>query len=116
VTFSSREEGTVKQHFQFADLFHDRPPFLNGILENYKISDLANTESKQLLGGSSEGQQVRCLGMMRREFQGKRVLVIQNIRQTDWEEIGRTKRIIEDLSGKVRPEDEASWHDFGGRR
>lgn len=107
VTCSCREEGTAKQHFQFADLFHDRPPVLDGVLENYKVSDLTNTESKQLLGDLGAGQLVRCLGRAKRGYQGKRLLYIENIRVTDWEEISRTKRIVEDLCGNVKPENGA---------
>ncbi|KFY39828.1 hypothetical protein V494_03819 [Pseudogymnoascus sp. VKM F-4513 (FW-928)] len=54
VTFSSREDGTHKQIFQFADIFHDGPPFVNGVLTNYRVSALQERESGELLPGNRE--------------------------------------------------------------
>ncbi len=95
VTSSSREAGTNKQHFQFADLWHDRPPFPNGILFNYRTSGLAESESKALLG-ADEGTLARCLGRLKRDSKSEPgwMLHIANIRMTDWEEIKWTKRIL----------------------
>lgn len=96
VTLSSRESRTGKQHFQFADLFHDRAPFLKGILDNYNISELQEVESRVFLSSKDTGIQVRCLGRLRREIQDTGwVLHILNIRATDWEEIRHTKLIAE---------------------
>ncbi|PMD18830.1 hypothetical protein NA56DRAFT_221817 [Hyaloscypha hepaticicola] len=95
VTFSSREAGTNKQHFQFADLWHDRPPFPNGVLFNYRTSGLVESESKALLG-ADEGTLARCLGRLKRDSKSETgwMLHIANIRMTDWEEIKWTKRIV----------------------
>lgn len=95
VTFSSREPGTTKQHFQFADLWHDRPPFPNGILANYKTAGLAESESKAFLG-ADEGTMARCLGRLKRDSKSGTgwMLHIITIRTTDWEEIKWTKRIV----------------------
>lgn len=95
VTFSSREPGTTKQHFQFADLWHDRPPFPNGILANYKTTGLMESESKAFLG-ADEGALARCLGRLKRDSKSGTgwMLHIINIRTTDWEEIKWTKRIV----------------------
>lgn len=94
VTYSAREEGTTKQHFHFADLFNDRPPNPKGLLDNYEIHALQETESRKLLGVESPGQMVRCLGRMKRERQGKNWMMdIINIRPTDWEEVRWTKKI-----------------------
>ncbi|KFY70869.1 hypothetical protein V499_08929 [Pseudogymnoascus sp. VKM F-103] len=54
VTFSSREDGTHKQIFQFADVFHNSPPFVNGVLANYLVSALQERESRELLTGNCE--------------------------------------------------------------
>ncbi|KFY26774.1 hypothetical protein V491_01162 [Pseudogymnoascus sp. VKM F-3775] len=54
VTFSSREDGTRKQIFQFADVFHNNPPFVNGVLANYRVSALQERESKELLNVNRE--------------------------------------------------------------
>ena len=103
VTFSSREPGTTKQHFQFADLWHDRPPFPNGILINYKMSGLVESESKAFLG-ADEGTLARCLGRLKRDSKSATgwMLHILNIRLTDWEEIRCTKRIVS--AGLVKSE------------
>ncbi|KAB8294278.1 hypothetical protein EYC80_009704 [Monilinia laxa] len=94
VNFSSRESGTTKQHFQFSDLFHDRPPFAKGILSNFKTTGLAESESKVFIE-SSETLMARCLGRVKKDVKnGAWLLHIINIRMTDWEEIRWTKRII----------------------
>ncbi|TAQ85465.1 hypothetical protein B7494_g6201 [Chlorociboria aeruginascens] len=93
VIFSSHEVGTTKQHFQFADLWHDRPPFPNGIMA-CKPSGLAEAESKVFLD-SDKGQMARCLGRLKRDVKKAAwVLDVIQIRLTDWEEIKYTKRIV----------------------
>lgn len=94
VNFSSRESGTTKQHFQFVDLFHDRPPFAKGILANFKTTGLADSESKVFIE-SSETLMARCLGRVKKDIRnGNWLIHIINIRVTDWEEIRWTKRIV----------------------
>lgn len=94
VNFSSREPGTSKQHFQFADLFHDRPPFAKGILANFKTTGLAESESKIFIE-SSESLMARCMGRVKKDIKtGSWLLHIMNVRVTDWEEIRWTKRIV----------------------
>ncbi|KAJ8063290.1 hypothetical protein OCU04_008520 [Sclerotinia nivalis] len=94
VNFSSREPGTTKQHFQFADLFHDRPPFAKGILANFKTTGLAEIESKVFIE-SSETLMTRCLGRLKKDVKnGAWLLHIINVRMTDWEEIRWTRRIV----------------------
>lgn len=103
VTFSSREPGTTKQHFQFADLWHDRPPFLNGILANCKTTGLLESESRAF-PGADEGTLARCLGRLKRDSKSATgwMLHIISIRTTDWEEIRWTKRIVS--AGLVKSE------------
>jgi hypothetical protein len=104
VVFSSRETGSTKQHFQFADLWHDRPPYPNGLLADYKTTRLAESESKVFLGES--GKMARCLGRFKRDVKSSvRVLHIINIRETDWEEIRWTKEIVS--HGQVKTD--KSW-------
>ncbi|RDW85512.1 hypothetical protein BP5796_03837 [Coleophoma crateriformis] len=94
VTYSARESGTSRQHFQFADLFHDRPPFPKGVLENYKSSSLAESESKVLVD-SDEELLVRCLGRLIKDRKNSCwLLKVVNIRMTDWEEVRWTKRVV----------------------
>ncbi|KAE8453229.1 hypothetical protein EG329_011296 [Mollisiaceae sp. DMI_Dod_QoI] len=98
VTHSSREPGTTEQHFQFADLWHDRPPFPNGILSNYKSSrlspSLAESESRAFIG-AEHAMMTRCFGRLKKDSQSTTgwLLDIITIRTTDWEEIKWTKRI-----------------------
>ena len=91
VKSSSREDGTTKQHFELADLFHDRPPFVSGVLDEHRASRLQATESAQLLGHDAQGRMVRCLGRLKRGPHGWCITMI-NIRATHWAEIRRTKQ------------------------
>jgi len=102
VTFSAREAGATKQHFQFADLWHDRPPFPNGVLINYKTTGLAESESKEFIG--AEGRIARCLGRLKRDTKNATgwLLHIITIREADWEEVRWTKRIVS--AGLVKSE------------
>lgn len=95
VIFSSREAGTIRQIFQFGDIFFDKPPIANGILMNYKITGLAESESK-IFVGKNQGMMARCLGRLKRDKQTASgwLLHIITIRETDWEEIRWTKRIV----------------------
>ncbi|KAG4434511.1 hypothetical protein IFR05_010016 [Cadophora sp. M221] len=95
VTFSSREPGTTKQHFQFADLWHDRPPFPNAILGNYKTSGLAESESRVFIGAEKHTM-ARCIGRLKKNTKNANGWFIEiiNIRPTDWEEVKWTKRIV----------------------
>jgi hypothetical protein len=105
VGFSSREAGTTIQHFQFLDLWHDRPPYAPGILTNYKTTGLAESESKIFLEGKM-GKMARCLTRLKRDAKSKMgwLLNIINIRETDWEEIRWTKRIVsgDDLAKRMQ--------------
>ena len=93
VIFSFRETNSTKQHFKFADLWHDRPPYPNGVLANYKTSGLAESESKVFL--AENGKMARCVGRFKRDLKTCTwVLLIINIRETDWEEISWTKEIV----------------------
>lgn len=95
VAVSSRETHTTKQHFQFADLWSDKPPFPTGVLMNYKTTSLVESESRVFVGGK-EGKMARCLGRFRRDKKSATgwVLNVINIRETEWEEIRWTKRIV----------------------
>jgi hypothetical protein len=93
VKCSSREAGSTKQYFQFADLWHDRPPYPNGLLANYRTTAVAEGESKVFL--SENGKMARCLGRFTRDWKNHGwQLYIINIRETDWEEIRWTKLIV----------------------
>lgn len=106
VTFSSREADGKKQNFQFGDMFHNKPPFISGVLEKYASSDIQKTESFELITVDKEkredelGQMVRVLGRVKRVIQGRGYSMdIVNIRKTDWEEVRWTQRILSPLGG-----------------
>ena len=106
VTFSSREALGKKQNFQFGDMFHNKPPFISGVLEKYASSDIQKTESFELITVDKErredelGQMVRVLGRVKRVIQGRGYSMdIVNIRKTDWEEVRWTQRILTPLGG-----------------
>jgi len=121
VTFSSREDGCHRQHFQFGDLFHANPPFVNGVVENYMASGaLGEVESRALVTVGTErregdmGEMVRVLGRLKRVIKGAGwVLEVVNVRKTDWEEVRWTKRIAG--AGEVKQEVEYDFETLARR-
>jgi hypothetical protein len=101
VVFSTRE--APKQRFQFKDIFSDKPPIGDGVLMNYKTTGLAESESKVFIG-KHQGKLARCLGRLKRDKKTASgwMLHILTIRETDWEEIRWTKRIVS--AGLVKSE------------
>ena len=96
VNYSHREPGTTTQHFQFLDLWVDRPPTPNGILASFKTSGLAESESRIFIG-SHEKKLARVIGRLRKDRKNTNspwMLDIVHIRETDWEEIRWTRRIV----------------------
>ncbi|KAH0545210.1 hypothetical protein FGG08_000664 [Glutinoglossum americanum] len=91
VVFSSR--GDWKQHFQFADLFHDRPPFLNGTYEVFHGVELWERDSGRFLTEEGKGKMCRCLGRMRRDGHGWK-LVVLNIWEATWDDVVWVKGIV----------------------
>lgn len=91
--FSSRES-THKQHFQFGDLFHDRPPFLAGVYLHCKVSELANYESGEFLKADGKEKMVRVVGKVKSEKRGW-LIDILNVREADWEEVRWTKKVLD---------------------
>jgi hypothetical protein len=96
VNYSHREPGTTKQHFQFLDLWVDRPPTPNGILASFKTTGLAESESRVFIE-CHEKKLARVLGRLQKDPKKRDspwLLDIINIRGTDWEEIRWTRRIV----------------------
>lgn len=102
VIFSTRQAGTSKQTFQFGDLFFEKGPIASGVLMNYKTTGLAESESKVFIG--KPGMMARCLGRLKRDKQTASgwLLHVITVRETDWEEIRWTKRIVS--AGLVKSE------------
>ncbi|PBP15513.1 hypothetical protein BUE80_DR013747 [Diplocarpon rosae] len=81
---------------QSRHLWHDRPPLPNGMLANYKTTDLAESESRVFIGIQEDMMMARCIGRLKRDKKHATGWLIEiiNIRPTDWEEIKWTKRIV----------------------
>ncbi|OCK76213.1 hypothetical protein K432DRAFT_306852 [Lepidopterella palustris CBS 459.81] len=93
VTSSWREPESGIQNFLFCDLFHDHPPFMNGVYELWKGVELWDYDSGRFLVSSEQIRMCRCIGKMKRD--GKRwKLVILNIWEAAWEDIDFVKGIV----------------------
>ena len=94
VTYSKLDG--VEQFFQFADLFRpERPPYLNGSYIGWKGSDLWETDTKPFLGQLSGGKIARCIGKMKRDETTKMwKMVVLNIWEATWEDVGYVKGIV----------------------
>ncbi|KAI9769076.1 MAG: hypothetical protein M1840_004427 [Geoglossum simile] len=91
VVFSSRDEW--KQHFQFADLFHDRPPLLTGTYEIFHGVDLWERDSGRFLTEDGKDKMCRCIGRMKR-VGGNWKLVVLNIWEATWDDVSWVKGIV----------------------
>ena len=99
IVSSSREaSGGYKQHFQFGDLFTDKPPYLSGLYTLWKGVGLWDNDSKELGGEQGRGKMVRVLGRIKkkepRHEQGPAVeMIVLSIWEVDWEDIRVAKGI-----------------------
>lgn len=93
VASSWREPDSVKQHFVFSDLFHDHPPFMNGVYELWKGVELWDYESGRFLNPSEQQRMCRCIGKTKRD--GKKwKFVMLNIWEATWDDVDYAKGII----------------------
>lgn len=85
-----------KQHFVIHDLYHDRPPFLNGTFELWDQSALWDEHSRPFLaaGDGENGMKCRMIARMKRDGTKWR-LEILNVRQAEWEEVEHVAGIYE---------------------
>jgi hypothetical protein len=75
-----------KQHFVFKDLYHDRPPHLEGTYELWGQAPLWELDSKPFLSATEQGIMCRAIARMRREGQKWRLEVL-SIWEASWEDI-----------------------------
>lgn len=99
---SSHREGR-KQHFVLHDLYHDRPPYLEGICQLWNQSKLWELDTRSFLtaGKQSEGVMCRAIARMKRRegADGKGwLLEVLSIWQASWEDID----FIAGICGKER--------------
>ncbi|KAL8651705.1 MAG: hypothetical protein Q9210_003098 [Variospora velana] len=93
VLFSERPSGSLKQHFQFADIFcPDKPPFLKGTYGLWKGVELWDLDSKVFLGQKGKGKMVRVVGRMVRDEKTRGLeLSMLSVWEADWEDVGICK-------------------------
>ena len=89
VTSSFRENEAVgKQHFHFKDLFHDRPPHLEGTFELWQKSELWDLDSRVFLSPKAGGTICRVIAGMKRDAETLRWrLDTKRIWEVNWEDV-----------------------------
>ncbi|TLS25272.1 hypothetical protein PpBr36_07091 [Pyricularia pennisetigena] len=94
VTYSSRENHARVQHFQFADLDKDYPPFLSGTMKNWKLDSLLDRQARAFLGEGGP-RLCRCTCQLRRGINTDTgwVISILSIRLSDRDEADSMKRM-----------------------
>lgn len=85
-------EPSRKQHFTFNDLYHDKPPFLNGTYELWNQSPLWDQDSTPFLKAEPAGMICRMIARMKRDGQKWR-LEILSIWEADWDDINHVAGI-----------------------
>lgn len=100
MTFSKREGR--KQHFVFKDLYHDKPPYLEGTFELWDQARLWDLDSTPFLKAKGPGILSRAIARMRRDGQKWR-LDILSIWEASWEDVICVAGIY---TGEVYEEDE----------
>jgi hypothetical protein len=90
---SSSPVRSDRQDFRFADLFHDRPPFLKGVYDLWKGSELWDADSREFLDIGGEPMLCRCVGKMKRDGQGL-LLTVYSVRRVSWDDVDHAKAIV----------------------
>lgn len=78
----------AQQHFVLHDLYHDKPPRLQGVYDRWDQSELWEMDSRPFLAAAEhrEGMMARVLGCMKRDGREWR-LEIWSVWQADWEDV-----------------------------
>lgn len=89
-----------KQHFTFRDIYHDNPPYLEGIFELWQQAQLWDLDSKVFLE-ASKGNAIMCraIARMRRDGQKWRLDVL-SIWEATWEDVDYAAGTCTDALGK----------------
>jgi hypothetical protein len=100
VTSSWREpKPSRKQHFIINDLYHDKPPFINGTFELWDQSSLWEQDSRPFLAAGVRGILCRMIARMKRDGTKWR-LEILSIWQADWEDVEHVASIYAKPTGE----------------
>ena len=75
------------------DLFHDRPPYLKGVYDLWKGSELWDAESREFLSAGGEPVLCRCVGKMKRDGKGL-LLTVFSVRRVSWDDVDHAKAIV----------------------
>ncbi|KAL9130848.1 MAG: hypothetical protein Q9217_001049 [Psora testacea] len=90
---SSRDGYT--QYFQFADLFTDKPPYLNGLYGMWKGVGLWEQDSRVFLGEEGKGKMCRVLGRVKRSQSGRGFTIsILSVWECAWADVEVAKGIV----------------------
>ena len=88
--------GGCKQHFQFKDLFSDKPPYLTGTSTVWKGVGLWDQDLKVFLRSTGQGKMCRVVGRMKRgkEQPGEGwEMIVLSVWEVQWEDVGVAKGI-----------------------
>lgn len=96
VVYSEREAGSIKQVFQFADIFtSDRPPFLTGTYTLWKGVSLWDHDAKTFLGEDGKGKMARVVGRIRKGGGGKACeMRVLSVWECDWEDVEIARGVV----------------------
>ncbi|KAF2485473.1 hypothetical protein BDY17DRAFT_322311 [Neohortaea acidophila] len=76
------------QSFVFNDLYHDRPPHVEGSFELWRDSELWNADSSAFLEPKQGGIMCRVIARMKRDAErGKWRLEVLNVWEANWEDV-----------------------------
>lgn len=93
VTSSWREpKPSRKQHFIINDLYHDKPPFINGTFDLWDQRPLWEQDSRPFLEAGARGMVCRMIARMKRDGTKWR-LEILSIWQADWDDVEHVANI-----------------------
>ena len=98
VIYSSRERTSRLQHFQFADLFKENPPYPTGILKGWKSGSVTDQQSSTFTGSGVGAGAKLCLCICKpiKEKKGHLgwSLEVLSIRPVGWEEIEQVRAVV----------------------
>ncbi|KAI9681855.1 MAG: hypothetical protein M1829_000600 [Trizodia sp. TS-e1964] len=94
VSSSYREEEGRKQYFQFVDLFHNRPPFLNAVYNVWKGNDQWTRDSGKFLDTNTPGKTARALGRLKKSKPDCWTMNLLSIWEASWDDISYAKGIV----------------------
>ncbi|KAF1349880.1 hypothetical protein BDV97DRAFT_275741, partial [Delphinella strobiligena] len=87
VKSSWREEGTDKQYFVFSDLYHNRPPFMTAVDENWKGILEREQQTARFLDDEENEKMCIVIGSMKKGDGTRCEMILQNIREVSWADV-----------------------------